>query len=350
MNTAGVVDAQGNVLVPFEYASVVAIDDRFVMAAELTGYTDDKDKSVTSRNGADGEKTYYTGNWYLYDLTTGKRIPNATGTRNYAAYSYGGQYLKYVTDDKVQHVVTPEGVPLPAEAVHLNNGYYLIEAENALYNGAGTKLFTYDPSGYIPCKSEDVSGYILAQKTADGTTTYVLMDEKGVVLTAPLPAQPKVYGDVLLAGKKVYNSRGELLIEGEFTSMYNDPVTKQCWLLSSSATKEKVLMDRNGKVLYRSADEDVKFIVNHFSLYKKVGEDQYPYVIAQSAFPQKATPIAPWLLRVTAEDGTVALIDAISGNVLLSGYTAYSTAMIDGNKLYVYATNADNEIEIYRIK
>ena len=81
-----------------------------------------------------------------------------------------------------------------------------------------------------------------------------------------------------------------------------------------------------------------------------MGEDQYPYVIAQSAFPQKATPIAPWLLRVTAEDGTVALIDAISGNVLLSGYTAYSTAMIDGNKLYVYATNADNEIEIYRIK
>lgn len=351
MNTAGVVDAMGNVLVPLEYASVVALDDRFAMAAELTGFTDSKDQSVTSRTDNNGEKTYYTGNWYLYDLTTGRRIPNATGTRNYAAYSYGGQYLKYVTDDKVQHVVTPEGEPLPAAAVHLNNGYYLIEAENALYNGAGTKLFTYDPNGYIPCNGEDVSGYIVAKKTVDGTDTYVLMDETGAVLTAPLPAKPKTCGELLLVDKKVYNNKGELLLEGEFTSAYNDPVTKQCWLLSSSSTKEKVLVDGSGKVLYRSADEDVKFIVNHFSLYKKVGdEDQYPYVIARGDFGDKATPVAPWLLRTTAEDGTVSLVDAISGNTLLSGHTAYSTALIAGDRLYVYATDAEGTVELYRIK
>ena len=351
MNAAGVVDAQGNVLVPFDYASVVAIDDRFVMAAELTGYTEDKNQSVTSRNDNNGEKTYYTGNWYIYDLTTGQKVPGATGSRNYAAYSYEGQYIKYVTDDKKQHVVTPDGQPLPTAAVHLNNGYYLIEAENALYNGAGTKLFTYDPNGYIPCSGEDVSGYILAKKTADGVDSYVLMDETGAVVSAPLTAKPKTYGKLLLAGNKVYNVKGELLLEGDFSAIYEDEITHQCWLLSSSFTKEKVLIDGSGKVLYRGAAEDVKFIVNHFSLYKKVGEEeQYPYIIAQSAFGQKATPIAPWLLRTDAEDGTFNLIDSISGNTLLSGYISYSTALIEGDKLYVYATNVDREVELYRIK
>lgn len=350
-NTAGVVDARGNVLIPLAYASVNAVDGRFARVAEITGTAADEDESITDFTASTGDKVYCAGNWYIYDLITGKKVPGATGTKPYACYSYGGKYIKYVTDDKQQHVTTPEGDPLPDEAAHLKNGYYALRAENAVYDPYGKKMFTYDPNGYVPCDDQNSAEYILAKKTVDGKDAYVLMDLTGAVVSGELEAEPVIRGPLLLINKKVYNFKGEQLIPDEGNNLYMDSVTKQAWMITNATTKEKFLLDKDGKVMYRSGAEDVTFNVNNFNLHKKDGENDPDHLILKdNAFSVKGTSVAPWLVKTVNEDGTYNLIETISGKTLLSNCVGLSVAVADGTILYVYTQNAEGVYEIYRVR
>lgn len=349
-NTAGVVDAQGNELVPLSYASVVAIDSRFVRVAEITGTCEKKEDSITDFKNSLGDTVYCTGNWYIYDLTTGQKVPGATGTKKYASYSYGGKYVKYVTDDKVQHVITPEGNALPKDAVHMKNGYYMIKAENAVYDAYGVKQFTYDPNGYIPLEDQDVSGYIVAKKPVDGHDKYVLMDMTGAVVSGELDVDPVVYGDLMLVNNKVCNFKGEVLLDATVNTMYRDPVTKQAWMVVDVNTKEKFLLDKTGKILHRSGTEETTFNVNHFNMHRKDGEnDPNHLVLKDGTYSLKGVAVAPWLVRTANEDGTYNLVETISGKTLLSNCAGVNVAVGDGSMLYVYAKDAEGKIEIYYV-
>lgn len=349
-NTAGVVDVQGNVLVPLTYASVVSVDSRFVRVAEITGTMAEKDGSITNYKSSAGDTVYCAGNWYLYDLTTGKKIPNATGTKPYAAYSYGGKYVKYVTDDKVQHVVTPEGDALPAEAEHLKNGYYSIPAENAVYDAYGKQMFTYDPNGYVPCDDQDVSDYIVAKKTAGGKDTYVIMDLSGKVVSGELSGKPAICGKLLLIDKKVYNFDGKQLLPEEGNALYMDAVTKQAWMITSAATKEKFLLDQQGNILHRSGTVETTFNVNNFDMHRKDGEnDPYHLVLKDGTYDLKGVAVAPWLVKTTNEDKTVNLVETISGKTLLENCQNVLVALAGGEILYVYAKTGESAYDIYRI-
>lgn len=349
-NTAGVVDAQGKVIVPLQYASVALVDDRFIRAVEITGTCETKDGSITEYKKANGDTVYCTGNWYLYDITTGKRIPNATGTHPYAAYSYGGQYVKYVSDAKEEYIVHPDGTALPAEAIHLTNGYYVMEQECAVYDAAGTRLFTYDPNGYIPTENKEITDYILGKKTVEGKDVYVLMDLTGAVVTAELEAVPTVCGSVLHTNKKVLNLQGEPLFDALSNTLYMDPFTRQLWMMTDSDTKEKILFDKDGNVLYSTVEEGLSFNVNNFSVSKKDGDTAHHLVLKSGAYDVVGASLAPWLVRVTAEDGTASLVETISGSTLLEGYSAISVGGGGEKALYVYAENAEGTIEIYCVR
>lgn len=352
-NTAGVVDAQGNVLVPLAYASVVAIDSRFVRVAEITGTCETKEGSITEFKNSMGDTVYCTGNWYIYDLQTGKKVPGATGTKKYASYSYGGKYVKYVTDDKKQHVTTPEGDVLPAEAVHLKNGYYKLVSDNSVYDPYGKKLFTYDPNGFVPCDDQSSDEYIVCEKTVDGKQVYALFDLTGTVVSGELAAVPTIRGKLLLVNKTVCNFKGEKLLDAEVNNLYMDTITKQAWMVTDakSTNKEKFLLDQNGKVMYRSGAEETTFNVNNFDLHKKDGEnDPYHLIMKDSSLSLKGVSVAPWLVRTTNEDGTFNLVETISGKTLLSNYKGIAVATAGGTVLYVYAQNANDEYEIHVVQ
>lgn len=350
LNTAGVVDAWGNVLVPLAYASVVAVDDRFVRVAELTEVVSTRDEAITEFTSSTGDEVHCAGNWYMYDLTTGKKVPGATGHKRYAAYSYGGKYVKYVTDDKKEYVVTPEGDELPAEAIHLKNGYYALEATHGVYDAYGKQLFTYDPNGYVPCDDQQSGDYIVAKKTVDGKDSYVVMDLTGQVLSGEMPAEPKICGSMLLMNKKVCNLKGEVLFPSECNALYMDAVTKQAWVFSDSVTKEKIMFDKDGNVLYRSGIEDVTFNVNNFDMHKKDGENESNHLtLKDQSYTLKGTAVGPWLVTTTNEDGTYNLVETISGQTLLSNYAAFSVGLYNGEVMYVYAIDAERTYTVYRI-
>ena len=349
-NTAGVVDAKGNVLVPLQYASVVAIDSRFVRVAEITAVCETEEESITDYKNSLGDTVYCKGNWYIYDLTTGQKVPGATGTKKYASYSYNGKYVKYVTDDKAQHVVTPEGNPLPADAVHLLNGYYMMEAESAMYDVYGNKKFTYDPNSYIPCSNENVSDYILAKKTVNGKDRYVLMDLTGAVVSAELDAVPVVRGNLLLVNNKVCNLKGEPLLDAAVNNLYLDPITKQVWMVTDTKTKEKFLLDKDGKILHRSGAVDATFNVNNFDMHRKDGDnDPFHLVIKDGTYTLRGASLAPWLVRTTNEDGTYNLVETISGKTLLSNCTGVAASVGSDSILYVYTVDAAGQYKVYQV-
>ena len=365
-NQSGVVDATGKVIVPLSYASVDAVmapgntstmdpvaasTVRFVRASEIVGLASSEAEGLTHAENSDGTKTYYKGNWYLYDLYTGQKIPGATGTKRYASYSYGDRYVKYVTDDKQQVVATPDGKMLPAEAIHLNNGYYRIESERAVYRGDMTKLFTYAADGYVPCQTTAITKYILASKTVEDRVVYVLLDETGTAVTAEMDGIPTVYGDLLYVNERVYNFKGEQPVEGIYSSVYMDYETRQCWMLTDKNTKEKIVINKDGKVLYRGNDELVKLNINYFTLNRTENEVQSLLNLKDGTFSLQGAMMAPWLVKVADEGGTTySLVDAISGNAILSGYNDVFVAYNGSDIVYVYAETTDGQIEAYYVR
>ena len=350
LNTAGLVDAQGTVIVPLQYASVTAVDNRFIRVVEITGTCAEKKDAITEFTKDNGDVVYCTGNWYIYDITTGKRVPDATGTHPYAAYSYGSKYIKYVSDDKVEHIVNAEGIEYPAEAIHLKNGYYVMEQECAVYDADGARLFTYDPNGYIPTDNKDITDYILGKKTVEGKDVYALMDcHTGAVVAGELEAVPTVHGAMLHVNKMVLNLRGEPMFENPSNTLYMDPWTEQAWMMTDSVTKEKIVFDKDGNKLYSTTD-NISFTVNYFALQQKDGDTAYNLLLKDGSYSIKGTMLAPWLARVTNEDSTCNLVDTISGTTLLEGYNSISVAGGDEKPLYVYAVNAEDIVEIYCVR
>ena len=277
-------------------------------------------------------------------------MPGATGTAKYASYSYAGEYIKYVTDDKVQHVVTPDGTELPKMAIHMKNGYYMLKAENTVYDAYGNKQFTYDPYGYVPLDDQTVSGYIVAKKNVASEEKYVLMDMTGNVVSAELDAVPVARGELLLVNNKVCNLKGEVLLDATVKTLYRDPVTKQAWMVTDTTTKEKFLLDKDGKILHRSGATETTFNVNNFNMHRKDGEnDPYHMVLKDGSYTLKGVSLAPWLVRTTNEDGTYNLVETISGKTLLSNCAGLAAATGDGSMLYVYAMNADSKITVYYV-
>lgn len=350
-NTAGVVDARGNVLIPLSYASVVAIDDRYARVAELTGTCPEKEGSITEFTNSAGDEVFCTGNWYIYDLTTGKKIPNATGTLRYASYSYAGKFVKYVTDDKVQHVVTPEGDALPEAASYMTNGYYMLPEEKVVCDAYGTRLFTYDPNGFVPCDDQNSDQYFTAKKTVDGKDVFVLMDMTGAIVSGELTSEPVVCGKLLIYNKRVCNFKGEPLLDAEINHLYEDTITRQMWAASDAVTKEKFLLDNDGNVVYRSGTEvEISFNVNNFDMHRKDGEnDPYHFIVKDGSYELKGVAVAPWLVRTTNEDGTYNLVETVSGQTLLSNYTSITVGTAGGTMLYVYTQNAEGLVEIHRV-
>lgn len=345
MNTVGVVDAAGRVRVPLAFAQVTMMDGRFARAVEVTGTTEDESKGITYYLDENENKVHCTGNWYLYDMQTGLAVPGATGTTRYAAYTYGS-YVKYVTDDKQVVVSTPAGQAIPEEAVHLLNGYYVLEAEHTLYDGDGKALFTYDPAGYIPCESKGLEGYVAAKKQVDGKDSYVLMDLTGKVATAAFSAVPQVLGELLYADSKLVAFNGDTVAE-DFHVLYWESLYGQCWLTQKGTVRKAIAKD--GSVLYFGNDKNPVLDVNQMLLYTTKDEKRVFYSVKDKDYTLTGLAVAPFIVKVPNGETYYDLVNVLTGEAILSGYLDYKTKIIN-NILYVYASVAENSYAVFAVR
>ncbi len=345
MNVTGVVDAAGNVRIPLEYAQIMMMDDRFARVVEITATVESEKEGVIAYVDDNGEKVHCAGTWYIYDMQTGEKVPGATGTTRYATYTYGS-YVKYVTDDKKVVVSTPGGKEIPEKAVHLLNGYYVIEEENAVYNGDGEQIFTYDPAGYIPCESKDYDQYILAKKQVDGKDSFVLMDLTGKVVTTAFAVQPRVYGELLLVGSNLVAFNGTVVAENNIV-VYWESLYGQCWVSQTKDARKAISKD--GTVLYEGGEEDPALDVHDMLLSKKVDGKEVFYSVKDKDYTLTGVAMAPFIVKVSNGESYYDLVNVLTGEVILGGYTDYRVKII-GGVLYVYAIEPENNFQVYAIR
>jgi len=345
-NRIGMVDGEGNEIIPLEYASVEMLGDRFARASEVVAITENDEEDLVHFMDGD-KKVLLTGNWYIYDLHTGKTVPDAFGTKPYIAFDCGG-YVKYVKDDKTVITALADGTVISNDVIHLKNGHYADPAENAVFDVNGNKLFQYDPNGFVPCDSSGVSGYIVAKKAVDGKDKYILYDEDGSVASAEFGARPMVYGELLSAENKLVKFDGTPVMEDTHVLAHWEKKYGQLWVVDNGKIRKAV--DKNGTVIYEgNATAPVLDLTNKVC-YKTEGTDRLYYSVKDKNFSVKGVCLSPFIVKTPDGDTAYKLVNLLSGDTILSGHMNYTVADPGNSLLYVYAQVSETEIEVYVVR
>lgn len=347
LNCFGLVDATGKEILPQKYASIEAINDRFIYAAEVTEATDSEDDALLYYSSSffsitpDKDDPLFKGIWYVYDVLMGRFVNGVTGT-NYPSILDNGDFIRYKDDNGDRITVDPEGKPLPDDADTLDNDCYKLE--DAVYNSKHEKIFDIDPNGYSPSFME--FGYYVAANYDTGT--YVLMDYNGNVVSAEFSDFISVYGNLIVCDDKIYNFKGEQVIDGSYDRVYLDEMYGATWVLEYDDVY--TMIDQNGNVLWQSTEEeDVHVSSSTFCIEKQFDDGRMLYSFGQKDYTIDGYGIAPWLAGISGEDYTNDLVDTLSGETILTGYWSYEYIATPGSTYYVYAGTLGDGFDIFTI-
>ncbi len=355
MNCVGLVDLNGQEIIPMKYASIKQINERYYQLYEALGTTDDRDEAlifssneVFSSVYPDEDDALFTGKWYIYDIISGKMVKGATGTKPYA-FTGHGDFIEYVTDDKQIVIVNQNGDTLPytnslVGGVNVfDDGHYTVEEDDSkgsLYNSDGDKLFEYNSEeDYVPMNS--VGDYFYASGY-DTSTKYVIMDKTGKVISSEFNSIPILYGNLIYVDKKLCDMEGNPIVEGEFERVRFDDVFKNSYLLYNGS--EVTCIDIKGNVLYKG--------VNQESSYYAIKDDSGKYYsFKDKDFTIKGSYcLTSWLVKSEDENYEQCVVDSISGETLLSGYSYLDVAETNDDFVYIYAKKSDGSYDIYTAK
>lgn len=351
-NCMGMVDAEGNEVIPMEYASVKSINERYYQVIKVTGITENKDEALMYATddmfsiSAKDDDTFLKGEWYIYDAEAGSELKGVSGKEGYHIFGYGN-IVKY-NEGGEQYIINNEGKEIPREATILENGYYTVKEDKSvyLYDSDKNMVKEYEVAGFIPIM---VSGdYFIARKSFD-EIKYVIMDKDFKTVSAEFKDSPMIFGDLVLAGGKLYDFEGNEVYEGELKRADCDKQYNGAYLLKNDS--DYIMIKKDGTEMMKQAIGDDIFADSHtFNISKKVDGKNMYYSLKDKDFTIEGYSIAPWLVRANGEDNKHNLVDTITGETLIKGYSSYSSIAKPGAEIYIYATTQDGKIDVYCVK
>ncbi len=340
INAAYLINNKGEAIIT-SCAAYNVINDRYVIAAKATELTNAKDEAVVSlsnnkelRGYGDFYDIYYKGEWAVYDVLTEKYVPGATGTR-YTFVSESGRYFTFKNAEGNTVTINENGEELPKDAKLFDDGSYSVEGKvGEVYNSDGVLIFSYDLTGFIP---SSVSGdYYVANKYSDGVSKYVVMNNKGEVVSSEFDSYIYIYGDVVFCDNKVYNLEGKSILDGTYENIYYDKVFGQNWMLTND--DYYTIIDKNGNVFFNGPYDDEHSISSiDFVASKKIDDDWYCYSYKDKDYTIKGINFAPWIAKTSSSNSLYDLVDTMTGKKLLEGYKGYSSISRNSLAYYVYA-------------
>ncbi len=341
LNSSYLIDCKGNIVIPSGYAAFQILSDRYIMVAKAIKQTVSEKKALIrdADNGlyqlggyADG--VWYEGEWFVYDLITEKLVPGVKGTE-YKTVMANGRYLQYDLDDGNYASFDENGDELSADAKLFDDGSYCIEGKTGeMFDETGKSLFKYDLAGFIP---SSVSGdYYVASKYADGASTYVVMDKNGEVISSEFNEFISIYGDIIESEGKLYNLKGESIIDGTYESVYFDDVVEQNWIIRNDKTY--TMIDKNGSVFFNGTEDKKSYVSTTEFLFSKEidGEKLYYNHKTQDYTIKGQTFFAPWVVKTETANDMFDLVDTMTGKKLIEGYSDYDCITRD-SAYYIYA-------------
>ena len=353
LNCAGVVDVNGNEIIPMKYAAVNEINERYIRVYEVTEPAANKEEGLVYFSedmfsfSADDDDLFFKGNWYVYDMIEGKMLEGVTGTKSYNVFAYGN-LLKYVTDDEEQIIINEKGEKIPENADVFDNGCYSVEDDDngTFYNSDKKKLFDYDVDDFAPFSID--GEYIIASRYDDDGSKYVLMNMKGKIVSAEFTELPSVYGELLHSDDKVYDFDGNVVIEGTYDTMYMDEQFGGAWLLKNG--DESTLIKNDGTVLYQGEDNDDIFTDPYdFNIEKDADDGNMYFCFSDNDFTLNGYALSAWLVQAISGD-YYNVVDAISGKTIIGEYDNFESYSVPGYGVYVYAEKEAGGYDIYFVK
>lgn len=340
LNSSALVDCKGKVIIS-GYACYYNLNERYIQVAKVTERSYSKEETVASYtdnglcfNGQYGEYAWYKGDWYVFDTVTGQLVPGATGKTN-TTVSANGRYVQFTgTDDKIVKI-NEKGEPLPDGARLFDDGSYAIEGKTGeVFDGNGQSLFNYDLTGFKP--SSTSNGYYVASKYTDGGSKYVVMDKTGKVISTEFDEYISIYGDIVIVENKVCNLEGKNILEGTYESVYFDKMFENNWMVRND--DYYTLIDKDGKIFFNGPSNDDYTVWTDDFLASKKSDDGYLYYSHKDQdYTIKGNHFAPWIVKTSNSNSLYDLVDTMTGNKLLEGYSDYASISRNSLAYYVYA-------------
>ena len=343
LNSSYLIDGKGKTVVPGTYASFYVVSDRYIKVASITERSYAKDTTVVSYDSEldltfDGhygdDNSWYLGSWAIYDLVTEKLVPGATGTGN-DMVTASGRYLTMKDTEDNYTRLDENGEALPEGARVFDNGSYAIEGKvGEMYSGDGELLFTYDLTGYTP--SSESCGYYVASKYQDGSSTYVVMDNTGKIISTEFDEYISIYGEIIECDGKVYDLEGKCVLEGTYESVYVDTMFGQNWMLRYD--DYYTVIDKNGDVFFNGPDDKTHTVwISDFAAAEEKEDGNYYYSYKDKDYTIKGSHFAPWIVQTENANSLYDLVDTMTGKKLLEGYSSYESISRNSLAYYVYA-------------
>lgn len=354
INSIGVVDGNGRVVVPMEYAAVKSLNERFIQVCKASEETTSKDEavmyipdSIFSITADEGDKLY-KGTWYVYDAKTGEMIEGLTGTSP-ATISARGNIVSVSTAGKSASY-RPDGSVLEADII-FPNGYYKVTDGDirTLCDDDDKEIFSYNTNDYDIMSYYEDFGVFLAGKYDGGKNSYFIVDNTGKIISSSFDRISEATDKFIFSDNMLYDYEGNKILQDSFEHMQYDSFTKQAVMLYDMKGKA-VIIDSNGEVLFEGEKSDTSYVnVSTFTCEQKDGSSYNVYCVNDKGYTLKGNSSGAWT-AICGETGKKELVDTISGKTIIDGYSYYySHAQKDG-AYYVYAEKENKKgFDIYLV-
>lgn len=361
INSVGIVDCDGKIVIPTEYAMFKILNDRYIQVVKATERTYSKDdylfrytSGLISINTIEYDAILFNGTWAVYDIVTGKEVKGIFGTKA-TNVSACGNYIKYIADSGEECIVNAMGTSLPKDAVLFSNGSYVIESETTgiLYDTNDNVLFEYSLDNYKPISGND-EYYICAKYyQKEHNYKYVIRDKSGEIVSAEFNEPIHIYNDYILLENRFCDFKGETVFDMNLSASADilvDEVFERGYIFKND--EEKVIVDDNCNVLYRKTQQENTTIHHtNFSISKEIEHNKFSYYSYKNKdfIYNEGYSCGPWLVAKNDSEGLYSVVDTLTSKVLIHGYKYYYHVIVN-NSVYIYAQIPDGGFDVYLIK
>lgn len=358
------------------------INDRFFVAAKVISINENGQGDFTYET-ADGSVSY-DAEFYVYDVEENKIVDNVMSYEDSIRVS--GCFIYFKNTDGEYKAVNVNGFDVPEDArfiSHLsypgqninNNGYYKVfddDGNGFVYNDYNELVYRFNTRsgsrfGYEPSNMENGYFYGLREYDEDISNyraVHVLLNESFNAVSAEIKrtsshTQIGIYKEVFLIRDienngpyRLYNHSGNVVYEtqNELMCKVADGYRAAAKYVLFHDGNDDVIMDPDSNFIYKNAGEvHAEFDHTAYSAYREIGEERYYYCIKDNDFTvktQKFAHLAPYLVKVEAEDGTQSVVDLVTGETVISGYEDYYARTV-GKDAYIFANNKNGTSDIY---
>lgn len=350
LNASYLIDSKGKTIVS-GYATFNVLNDRYIVVAKGTERTYSNDEAVLSftDNGlscyGSSYDILYKGVWAVYDIVSQKFVPKATGSQ-YSTIFADGRYFWFNDPDGNTVRINEKGESLPKDALLFEDGSYSLESkEGQVYNGNGELMFSYDLAGYNP--SGVSNGYYIANKYSGDDFKYVVMNNKGEVISTEFDSYITIYGDLVYCDGEIFNLQGKKVLDGTYETVCFDKMFENNWMLENE--DYYTMIDKNGNVFFNGpSDKTHNVYTSDFLASKQIEDETYFYSYKDKDYTIKGHVFAPWLVKTPNNNSLYDLVDTMTGKKLLEGYKAYDYISRNSLAYYVYA-KYDGGADVYLV-